>query len=71
MTKITTEHLARRACVYIRQSTADQLRIIMRADGANTASSIAPSSLAGATSMSSTTTLAAPVAALCVPVSSG
>jgi resolvase-like protein len=25
MTKITTEHLARRACVYIRQSTADQL----------------------------------------------
>jgi hypothetical protein len=25
MTKITTEHLARIACVYIRQSTADQL----------------------------------------------
>ena len=25
MTKITTEHLARNACVYIRQSTADQL----------------------------------------------
>src|SRR6201984_155553 len=25
MTKITTEHLARSACVYIRQSTADQL----------------------------------------------
>jgi DNA invertase Pin-like site-specific DNA recombinase len=25
MTKITAEHLARRACVYIRQSTADQL----------------------------------------------
>jgi len=25
MTKITTEHLARRACVYIRQSTPDQL----------------------------------------------
>jgi DNA invertase Pin-like site-specific DNA recombinase len=39
----------------------------MRADGANTASSIAPSSLAGATSMSSTTTSAAPVAASRVP----
>jgi hypothetical protein len=25
MTKITPEHLARNACVYIRQSTADQL----------------------------------------------
>ena len=25
MTKITSEHLARSACVYIRQSTADQL----------------------------------------------
>src|SRR6267154_1445301 len=25
MTKITTEHLARNACVYVRQSTADQL----------------------------------------------
>jgi hypothetical protein len=25
MTKITTEHLARSACVYVRQSTADQL----------------------------------------------
>jgi len=25
MTKITAEHLARSACVYIRQSTADQL----------------------------------------------
>jgi hypothetical protein len=25
MTKITTEHLSRSACVYIRQSTADQL----------------------------------------------
>jgi hypothetical protein len=25
MTKIMPEHLARRACVYIRQSTADQL----------------------------------------------
>jgi hypothetical protein len=25
MTKITSEHLARGACVYIRQSTADQL----------------------------------------------
>src|SRR5260370_9815980 len=25
MTKITTEHLARSACIYIRQSTADQL----------------------------------------------
>src|SRR5882757_9641355 len=34
----------------------------MRADGANTASSIAPSSLAGATSMSSTTTSAGPAA---------
>jgi Recombinase len=42
----------------------------MRADGVNTASSIAPSSLAGATSMSSTTTSAAPVAALRVPASS-
>jgi hypothetical protein len=25
MTKITADHLARSACVYIRQSTADQL----------------------------------------------
>src|SRR6516164_9147793 len=43
----------------------------MRADGANTASSIAPSSLAGATSMSSTTTSAAPAAASRAPASSG
>jgi len=34
MTKITTEHLARSACVYIRQSTGRPgSRIIMRADG--------------------------------------
>src|SRR6266568_7840868 len=43
----------------------------MRADGANTASSIAPSSLAGATSKSSTTTSAGPAAASRVPASSG
>src|SRR5437879_5031214 len=43
----------------------------MRADGANTASSIAPSSLAGATSRSSTTTSAGPAAASRVPASSG
>src|SRR5437016_11391718 len=43
----------------------------MRADGANTVSSIAPSSLAGATSKSSTTTSAGPAAASRVPASSG
>jgi hypothetical protein len=32
MSKITTEHLARSAYVYIRQSTADQLTHNMRAD---------------------------------------
>lgn len=26
MNKITTDHLARRACIYIRQSTPDQVR---------------------------------------------
>src|ERR1700682_6038676 len=52
-----------------RQQTSS--RIIMRADGANTVSSIAPSSLAGATSKSSTTTSSGPAAASRVPASSG
>jgi hypothetical protein len=51
MTKITTEHLARSARLYIGNRQQTSSRIIMRADGATTASSIAPSSLAGATSM--------------------
>ena len=33
MTKITPEHLARSAYVYVRQSTADQVPTTMRADG--------------------------------------
>ena len=47
MTKITAEHLQRSACVYIRQSTADQLVHNLKASGGNTGSPIAPSSLAG------------------------
>jgi hypothetical protein len=35
--KITPDHLARGAFIYVRQSTVDQLATIMRADGVNMA----------------------------------
>ena len=54
MSKITTEHLARSAYVYIRQSTAHQRRTIMRADAGDMVSPIAPVSAAGPQSRSST-----------------
>jgi hypothetical protein len=33
MNKITAEHLARRACVYIRQSTPDQVKYNLESKG--------------------------------------
>ena len=75
MTKITTEQILARVQRLRLHPAIDQQtssRIIMRADGANTASvDRAEEQLAGATSMSSTTTSAAPVAASRVPASSG
>jgi hypothetical protein len=48
MSKITTEHLARSAYVYIRQSTADQLTHNHEStDAGNMVLSIAPVSSAG------------------------
>ena len=45
--KITPDHLARGAFIYIRQSTVDQLAEIMRAGGVNMASPTGPALSAG------------------------
>ena len=49
MNKITAEHLQRSACVYIRQSTPDQLVHNLEASAGSMGLPIAPASLAGPT----------------------
>ena len=49
MTKITPDHLARSAFVYIRQSTADSCSTTMRAVVVNMPWPIAPTNMAGRT----------------------
>jgi hypothetical protein len=57
MTKITAEHLQRAACVYIRQSTADQLVHNLESQRRQYGLPIAPGSSAGRLSRSSTVIL--------------
>ena len=47
MTRITPEHLARGAFVYVRQSTSDQVLTITKAGAGSTGLSIAPAPWAG------------------------
>ena len=54
-TKITADHLERTALVYVRQSTAGQVRITRRAGGANMASSTSRGTWASIGSRRSTT----------------
>jgi hypothetical protein len=49
MSKITAEHLARSAIVYVRQSTAIRLQTTLRANGVNMASSSADTNSVGLT----------------------
>ena len=63
MTKITAEHLARSAYVYIRQSTADQLIHNLESQRRQYGSPIGLASSAGPQSRSSTTISAVPAAA--------
>ena len=56
MSRISADHLARRACVYIRQSTPDQVQhnqsnTIWKANGANTPWSTMHTRWAGKTLM--------------------
>ena len=55
MNKITADHLARRACVYIRQSTPEQVRHNLESKRANMALSIVRAPWAGKISTSSMT----------------
>ena len=64
MSKITAEHLARCACVYIRQSTADQLTHNQESQRRQYGLANPPVSSAGPGSRSSTMILAAGAAAL-------
>ena len=69
MSKITPEHLARQAVVYIRQSTADQGANNLESSAASTIYRIARDSSAGVMSPSSTMISAAPAAGSRRPVS--
>ena len=51
MNKITADHLARRACVYVRQSTPDQVQHNVESQRPNMPLSIMHARWAGKTSM--------------------
>lgn len=53
--KITAEHLARQACVYVRQSTPDQVKYNLKVNAANMVSRIVRVRWVGKTSMLSMT----------------